>query len=137
MKANGASALRLPDEGPKGIIKKIKKGMSYKDLLLLQAKLGVDKETLAALLKISPRTYERRRLEGKIDSQETDRALRLGRIIQRTVEMYDGDEGAAKAWLRQSVPALEGLKPLELIETEAGAVLVENLIGRIEAGVFS
>lgn len=137
MKANGADVVRFLDEGPKGIMKRIKKGLSYKELLLLQAKLGVDKETLAGLLKISPRTFERRRLDGRLDSQETDRALRLGRIIQRAIEMYDGDEAAAKAWLRQAVPALEGLKPLELIETEAGAVLVESLIGRIEAGVYS
>jgi putative toxin-antitoxin system antitoxin component (TIGR02293 family) len=137
MEAKGMDVVRFPDGGPKGIIKRIKKGMSYKELLLLQAKLGVDKEMLAGLLKISPRTFERRRVDGRIDSQETDRALRLGRIIQRAIEMYDGDEGAAKAWLRQSVPALEGMKPLELIETEAGAVLVESLIGRIEAGVYS
>ncbi len=57
--------------------------------------------------------------------------------FQHAIEMYDGDEAAAKAWLRQSVPVLEGRKPLELMETEAGAVLVENLIGRIEAGVYS
>ncbi len=137
MKSVNTGAVRFTEYGPKDILKKIEKGMPYKEVILLQAQLGIDKEKLAGLLRISPRTYDRRKLDGKLDSQETDRALRLRRIIQLTIEMYDGDEGAAKAWLRQSIPALEGLKPLDLIETEAGAVLVENLIGRIEAGVFS
>jgi len=137
MKSVNTGTVRFTEYGPKDILKKIEKGMPYKEVILLQAQLGIDKEMLAGLLRISPRTYDRRKLDGKLDSQETDRALRLRRIIQLTIEMYDGDEGAAKAWLRQSIPALEGLKPLDLIETEAGAVLVENLIGRIEAGVFS
>jgi putative toxin-antitoxin system antitoxin component (TIGR02293 family) len=118
-------------------MKRIRKGMAYKDVETLQEQLGVDKEKLAGLLKISTRTYDRRRIDGKFGAEETDRALRLGRIIERAIEMYDGNESAARAWLRQSVPALEGLTPLDLIGTEAGAVLVENLIGRIETGVFS
>jgi len=137
VKSVNMRAMHFPDEGPKDILKRIEKGMPYKEVMLLQAQLGIDKEMLAGLLRISPRTYDRRRIDGRLDSQETDRALRLRRIIQLAIEMYDGDEGAAKIWLRQSTPALEGLKPLDLIETEAGSVLVENLIGRIEAGVFS
>jgi len=130
-------AMKFVDEGPKSIMTRIRKGMPYKDVESLQKRLGVDKENFALLLRISPRTYERRKQDGKLDSEETDRALRLGRIIERAIEMYEGNQVAAKAWLRQAIPALEGLTPLELIGTEAGTVLVENLIGRIEAGVFS
>ncbi len=50
---------------------------------------------------------------------------------------YIGDADAAVSWLKRPNRALEDLAPLELLETETGAVFVKNLIGRLEYGVVS
>jgi putative toxin-antitoxin system antitoxin component (TIGR02293 family) len=47
------------------------------------------------------------------------------------------DEEAAREWLRSPNFGLGNQVPLEMLETEAGAREVEDLLGRIEHGVFS
>ncbi len=50
--------------------------------------------------------------------------------------MLEGEE-AAREWLKSPLPALAGKTPLEFADTEPGAQEVEDLLGRIEHGVFS
>jgi putative toxin-antitoxin system antitoxin component (TIGR02293 family) len=47
------------------------------------------------------------------------------------------DAEAAQQWLKTPARALGFESPLHFAETEAGAREVENLLGRIEHGVFS
>jgi putative toxin-antitoxin system antitoxin component (TIGR02293 family) len=63
--------------------------------------------------------------------------LRFARLFRLATELYDGDEEAARAWLSKPARALDGETPLEHAETEAGAREVENLIGRLEHGVYT
>ena len=51
--------------------------------------------------------------------------------------MFEGDKEKAFRWFVQSNRALGGLTPLEMAATETGTREVENLIGRLEHGVFS
>ncbi|MDQ3459226.1 MAG: MbcA/ParS/Xre antitoxin family protein [Deinococcota bacterium] len=50
--------------------------------------------------------------------------------------MFDALESAAD-WLRSENLSLGGRTPLEYADTEIGAREVENLLGRIEYGVYS
>jgi putative toxin-antitoxin system antitoxin component (TIGR02293 family) len=59
------------------------------------------------------------------------------RILALAVELFEGDVKAAKKWLQTPQRALGGAVPLEFASTEAGAKEVENLIGRLEHGVFT
>jgi putative toxin-antitoxin system antitoxin component (TIGR02293 family) len=43
----------------------------------------------------------------------------------------------AERWLRSSNRALGGRTPMETLQTESGARLVENVLGRIAHGVYS
>lgn len=40
-------------------------------------------------------------------------------------------------WLAMPNKALGGKKPLDLLDTELGAKQVEQILGRIESGVYS
>jgi putative toxin-antitoxin system antitoxin component (TIGR02293 family) len=53
------------------------------------------------------------------------------------VELFAGDAGAAVKWLTTPKEALYGQEPLQYSRTEPGAREVENLIGRVEYGVFA
>ena len=46
-------------------------------------------------------------------------------------------QNPARRWLSSPQRALGGSTPLSLARTEVGAGLVEDLIGRLEHGVFS
>jgi putative toxin-antitoxin system antitoxin component (TIGR02293 family) len=131
------SILGVKANSPKAIMKVIRAGLPYTTVKFLQDILELSRNQVATVLHISFRTLERRKKSGKLDSIESDRAFRLVRVFLRACELYEGDQEAARKWLKRKNAALEGLAPEEMIETEVGAVLVENLIGRLENGVFS
>jgi putative toxin-antitoxin system antitoxin component (TIGR02293 family) len=58
-------------------------------------------------------------------------------MFERAVELFEGDVAGAVRWLASAKRALGGQAPLTYSRTEVGAREVENLIGRLEHGVFS
>lgn len=68
---------------------------------------------------------------------ESDRLLRAAALFEKSVELFDGDRSEAMRWLQSPQRALGGVEPLHFARTEGGAREVEELIGRLEHGVFS
>ena len=67
---------------------------------------------------------------------ESDRLARLARLVVRAEEAL-GDAEKARHWLTQPNRALGGQRPLTLLDSDAGALAVERVLGRIELGVYS
>ena len=82
-------------------------------------------------------TLTRRRQErSRLSPGESDRLARVVRVIARAEEAL-GDRDKANRWLRKANRALEGNRPLDLLDSGAGARAVERVLGRIEHGVYS
>jgi putative toxin-antitoxin system antitoxin component (TIGR02293 family) len=64
---------------------------------------------------------------------ESDRAVRLLRI-QSLAEATFGDKEKANLWLRRPLTELGGETPLDVAQTEAGARVIETIIGKIAWG---
>ena len=62
---------------------------------------------------------------------------RVERVFAAALALFEGDEAAARRWMGRPQPAFGGVMPSEYAKTEAGAREVEDLIGRLENGVFS
>jgi len=92
---------------------------------------------IASVAGIAPRTLARRRNSGKFTWDESERLLRISAVFDRAVELFEGDVPAAAAWLTTPQPALGRRTPLAYSRTEVGAREVEDLIGRLEHGVFA
>jgi putative toxin-antitoxin system antitoxin component (TIGR02293 family) len=90
---------------------------------------------LASSLDLSARSLQRRR-EGRLAGYESDRLYRLARIVA-LAKHYIGDEETATRWLKRTNRALGGATPLECIDTEIGARMVEDVLGRIAYGGVS
>ena len=93
-------------------------------------------EKLVPMLGISKATFHRRKLAGRLDQSESDRVLRYARLMGRAMEVMETQENA-RQWLTSPQFGLGGAIPLEYAETEVGAREVEDLLGRIEYGVYS
>jgi len=118
------------------LVERIHAGLAYAALERFQRNIALTMEQLAALIQINPRTLARRRSEGRLASDESDRLVRASRLFGKTLALFEGDAGAAREWLAAKAPALGGQTPLSAAQTETGAREVENLIGKLEHGVF-
>jgi putative toxin-antitoxin system antitoxin component (TIGR02293 family) len=85
------------------------------------------------VIEINERTAQRRKEQGALTSEESDRLARVARVTRRAVDAF-GDEAQALEWLRRTNRTLGGTPPLELLGTDAGAELVADELGRIEYG---
>lgn len=77
--------------------------------------------------------------------EHSERVIGLARLIGQVAVMIDNsgdphDFDVARwvgEWLEQPVPALEGGRPADYMETLAGQALVSSLLIQSQAGVFA
>ena len=119
------------------LIEQLEVGLSFEALQALESNSGLNVLALATLIGIPERTLARRRSAGRLAPEESERLLRISNIFEKAVELFEGDADAAVLWLTTPKKALNGQQPLQYSRTEPGAREVENLIGRVEHGVFT
>lgn len=118
------------------LIESLRSGLPMGELQDLQLGLGLPMEKLVPLLGISKATLHRRKVSGRLDPAESDRVVRLARLLGQAASVLESLE-QGRRWLLAPQVGLGGAVPLEFAETEVGAREVENLLGRIEHGVYS
>ncbi len=115
----------------------IDRGIAFRALDRLHQNTEFSLARIADIVQIAPRTLTRRRQEGRLRPDESDRLLRATRLFARALALFEGDRAAARRWLESPQPALGGAVPTELARSEVGTLEVERAIGRIEHGVFA
>ncbi|MEA2162266.1 MAG: hypothetical protein QOK37_393 [Thermoanaerobaculia bacterium] len=113
------------------------RGLAYEAVEHLQRNTNIPVEKLLDWVQISPRTLARRKLQRRFLPDESDRLLRVSRVFGRALELFEGDRDAASEWMFSPQPALGGETPFAVSRTELGSREIENLVGRIEHGVYS
>lgn len=95
--------------------------------------LGKSATVLMRFINANERTAQRRKEQGVLSTEESDRVARIARVTLRAIEAF-GDKAQAREWLTRPNRALQGFVPLGLLVTDAGATLVTDELGRIEHG---
>ena len=127
--------LRAKD--PIGIFKALQKGLSFAALETFQRRSGLSTTELAEAVVIPARTLARRKEQGRLEPEESDRLLRVARVFAKALDLFDGAAEPARAWLSTAQRALGGVAPLVLARTDLGAREVEALADRLEHGVLT
>jgi putative toxin-antitoxin system antitoxin component (TIGR02293 family) len=97
---------------------------------------GYSEDEIFALV-VPKRTLARRRAANEpLTIEETDKALRLERIAEQADRVF-GEAEKAQRWLRKPKRELKGETPLAYLASEAGARAVEEMLFRIEHGIFA
>ncbi len=100
------------------------------------ARHGYSDEEIFTLV-VPKRTLARRRAADEpLTVEETDKALRLARIAVQAERVF-GEPEKAHRWLRKAKRELKGETPLAYLASEAGARVVEEMLHRIEHGMFA
>lgn len=135
-RASGQPKAKAPALSADQIIQSIHEGLPIGDLNVLQTQLGLPMEWLAPKLGISRATLNRRLARGKLEPEESDRVVRFARLLGKAIEVFETNENARR-WLNSPQIGLGGALPLDYAQTEVGAREVDELLGRIEYGVYS
>lgn len=102
----------------------------------LARRLDVSEAELARTVGLSSTTLARRKRSGTLTTAEGEHVLRVAALLARATQVFQ-DETEAADWLRSENLALGDVTPLAMAETEFGAREVEDLLGRIEHGVYT
>lgn len=85
-------------------------------------------------LALPRKTLAHRRTLGRLTAEQSDRFVRILRVILDAEETFANPDKAHR-WLRRPTAILAGNAPLDLLDTDAGARRVETLLGRIAHGI--
>jgi len=121
---------------PSTLIKVLENGLPVRELDELRDHLDLPMDKLAPMLSMSKATLHRRKASGRLDVTESDRVVRYARLLGKAASVMESIENGRR-WLAAPQVGLGGAVPLEYAQTEFGAREVENLLGRIEYGVYS
>lgn len=92
-----------------------------------------DEEVYALVLPRRTLTHRRARREA-LSRDESDRVVRVARVLALCEEVF-GEPERGWRWLRDVKHQFQERAPLDLLVTEAGARLVEELLYRIDEGM--
>jgi putative toxin-antitoxin system antitoxin component (TIGR02293 family) len=96
---------------------------------------GVTKQEINLIAP--PRTLAHRRANAEpLTIEESDRAVRLARVVAQTESVF-GNKDKAMGWLRQPMKRFEGRTPIEMLVSDVGSRLVEEVLVQIDEGFFA
>ena len=116
---------------------KILEGFPFGTLDKLQQHTGLTMGVVLSLVRIPARTLARRKVDGKLSPDESERAYRVITVFRAIIKLFDGNTNAARKWFESPCRALGAKTPQEMIVTEVGAQRVLTIVGRLEYGVYT
>lgn len=130
------SILCLPATNAVELRDAVRQGLPFSAFEAVTKSLKVSPQQITLVLGIPPRTVARRKSAKFLTPQESDRLYRLARAIAQAVEVL-GTIEKARVWLKTPNRALGGEVPLNLLDTDIGSRQVEEVLLRINYGIFS
>ncbi len=112
----------------------IRKGYPARILKDTSRFFNVPDARIQAIARIPASTASRlEKVNAKIDPGASERIYRMGTVARMAINVFE-DDAAALAWMRQPNRALGDAAPLELMDTEPGAVAVRQVLNAIASG---
>jgi putative toxin-antitoxin system antitoxin component (TIGR02293 family) len=97
------------------------------------SKHGLSDEEIYRLIVPRRTLVHRKSRREPLTHEESDRAVRIARIASLAEEVFANDAKAAR-WLRKPKSRFDGRTPFDLLSTDAGARLVEEMLLQLDYG---
>jgi putative toxin-antitoxin system antitoxin component (TIGR02293 family) len=133
----GKATFKTPPKTPNDWHDLLESGLPLSALESFKQVTALSDAQVATLIGISGKTLQRARgTRERLDSVTSDRLFRTARIVALAGTVLESSERGI-AWLGRGQIGLGGKIPFALMTTEAGSDQVEQLLLRIEHGVYS
>jgi putative toxin-antitoxin system antitoxin component (TIGR02293 family) len=127
--------LGLQSPATEGEILRIVEGRLSPSVIRRLSTLGLERSEIDEVVIPSRTLQHRRSRREKLTVEESDRVLRVIRVLSLTESIYGSRERALN-WLRKPHARLDGRTPLSLLKTDTGSRIVEELLIQIDEGMF-
>lgn len=126
--------LGTPAKSEQTVVRLVEAGLPTKVVARLIER-GLSRDEVFRIV-INLRTWKHRKNKNQpLSTEESDRAVRTVRVIS-TAQAVLGDQEKALQWLRTPKKRFEGRTPLDMLSTETGGRLVEEMLIQIDEGMF-
>lgn len=137
IKISEVNGINEREVSPTSYYQVVRKGFPVESLVQVAKYYEIPKSQMAILVGTSERTIDRlKKKQEPLNPTASDRLYRFARLAARANEVFESAETARK-WLKRPNRALEGVAPVDLLDTDAGSQQVDDLLTRIEYGVYS
>lgn len=116
------------------LVRLVRQGLSYEQVAEAAAAADVAVSDFAVFGTIPARTLSHSRRIGRFSPAQSDRVLRFLRVWSHARATF-GSVEKARAWMIRPTHVFGGRPPAELLDTDEGARLVDETLGRIEHGI--
>jgi putative toxin-antitoxin system antitoxin component (TIGR02293 family) len=124
-----------PEVAPRlALVEQIREGFPFALVGALAKEAGIGLDELMEFGVIPRRTWTHSKRNQRFTPTQSARLARFFRILHRARETFGADETAMR-WLKHGTKPLQGTAPVDLLDTEEGARLVEDLLTRIDHGI--
>ena len=140
------SYLAIYRASPADRIKIIKAGVPAANAKRMIADLHFDQQTLLGALNLKTATVNRKAARDEVlSSEDSERVIGIAKLVGQLEAMLE-DSGVQddfdalawlSAWLSKPMPALGGMKPLDLLDTMEGQALVAQALAQIQSGAYA
>jgi putative toxin-antitoxin system antitoxin component (TIGR02293 family) len=133
----GKDVVSMPIHSEFDLILLSNEGITKQSLESLISYLGISKKTFSEnILDASVKTLERKKNTDKLSKHTSSLAIEIAKVVKHALDVFE-DEEKVKGWLNSPIRALNYSKPIDLFYLPTGLKMVDNVLGRIEHGVYS
>lgn len=133
----GADLIREKIKSVFDLITLSNKGIKKASLDALVSHMGMTKKNFAEdILNLSVKTLERKKADDLLDRYTSSHIIEVTKVVAHAFEVFEQEEKMQK-WLNTPNRALNQMKPVDLFYIPTGLAMVDNVLGRIEEGVYS
>jgi len=133
----GALSLAIPIKNYYDLILLSRAGISKASAESVISFTGMSKRKFVEdILNLSIKTLERKQANDKLDVRTSSLVIEVARVLEHTYQVFD-DKEKVQRWLSKPNNALHGETPLSLFSTPTGIGMIEDVLTRIEEGVYS
>jgi putative toxin-antitoxin system antitoxin component (TIGR02293 family) len=133
----GKSILTKPIRSEFDIISLSNEGITKASLDALIGHLGISKKAFSEnILDASVKTLERKKSTDRLDRHTSSIAIEIAKVLEHAFEVFESEE-KVKSWINKPNRALNQIKPIDLFHIPTGLGMVNDILGRIEEGVYS
>lgn len=98
--------------------------------------MDIPLKDMASLLNISYKTFARKKTTDKMDALTSSLTIEIASVIADGISTFGGLQ-KFRVWLQKPNRALNGHTPFSLMNTPTGIKMVQNVLGRINEGIYT